>query len=401
MSTPKQTRRSFLSKMSLALAAPTVITSAALGNADQPAASERLTLAGIGLGGRGRHDMNDFMRHKHIVTVAACDAWTNPATVVARESNDRYGKGTCTAYQDFREACGRDDVDIVFCGTPDHWHGLITIEACKNGKDVFCEKPLSLTIAEGRAMVDAARRYGRVFSSGSQRVLGDYGKFAESVRSGVGGKVNELWVEVGGPSKRCYLGAEGEVPPDLDWNMWLGPAPWAPYNKGRLNFRPWRDYSGGSMTDWGGHNFGGGLNAVGKELEQPVKVIAPQDSRHKKLTYVFADGMELIHGNGGGGRLTAICEFGRIPDLKHSGSVDMPRYKGSGGIIGDFLHCVKTRERPFRDVEKAHCTAVVCHLGIICYRIGRSFDWDPATESSTDDEVNRLRSRTMRGEWTL
>jgi len=410
MNRHKETRRSFIGKTALALTAPTVITSTALGNADTPAASERLTLAGIGMGGRGRGDINAFMGRKDIVLVAACDVAMSRAEGVAKGANGRYGEGTCKAYQDFREPCGRDDIDLVFCGTPDHWHALITIDACKNGKDVFCEKPLSLTIEEGRAMVEAARRYGRVFSSGSQRVMGDYGRLAEAVRSGVIGKVSECWTSPGGPPRRCYLGAEGECPKDLNWDLWLGPAPYVPYNKNRWSgayglggkgFRTWRAYSGGMTTDWGGHKFGGALNALGKELEQPVKVVCKEDSDCGNPYVVFADGLKFVNGGGKPGPIWFKGEFGEVPGAKPTGPVDMPRYKGSGGINGDFVHCVKTRERPFRDVEKAHCTAVVCHLFNIAHEIGRSFDWDPATESSTDPEVNRLRGRTMRGEWSL
>lgn len=404
-------RRTALKGIGSMVGAPVVIPSSVLGNEKRAPANDRITVAGVGMGGRGRSDIHSFAQFREVQVVASCDVYRSRREQLVREMNQLYEGDVCRPYLDYREVCAREDIDVVFCGTPDHWHALVTIEACKNGKDVYCEKPLSLTVAEGRAMVDAARRYARVVSSGSQRVLGDYGRLARTVRSGIAGPISECWVDVGGPPQSCDLPGE-PVPDDLDWEMWLGPAPWAAYHPYRCGaayglsgkgWRTWRDYSGGVMTDWGGHKFGGAMFALGKEHEGPVEVLHPSDAEVPRLTCVFADGLKMyVGGNPRGEVLTFKGANGQVPGLRESGPVDMPGYKGRGGIIGDFLHCVKTREKPFRDVEIAHRTATVCHLGNIAFELGRSLKWDPKAEAClSDSEANRLLSRPMRWPWTI
>ena len=244
----KPTRRGFLKAAGAAAAAPYVLTSAALGAPGRPPASDRIVMGSIGLGGRGSGNMRGFLGRGEVQFVATCDVVQRKRDAAKATVDKKYGQTDCKAYNDFRELLARADIDAVSIATPDHWHALTAIHACRSGKDVFCEKPLSLTIREGRAMVEATRRYGRVFSSGSQRVLGDYGHLARYIRSGAIGTVQEAYVNVWGPSKPCNLPPQ-PVPAGMDWDFWLGPAPWAPYNRGRLNFRPWRDYSGGGMTD--------------------------------------------------------------------------------------------------------------------------------------------------------
>jgi len=359
--------------------------------------------------------MRSFLNSKDVQMVATCDVRKKHRDAAKGYVDSKYGNKDCTAYNDFREVLVRDDVDAVCCGTPDHWHAIITIEACRHGKDMYCEKPLTLTIAEGRAMVNAARRYGRVVSGGSQRVIGNYGRLAVEARSGIIGKVTEAWANLGGPSRRCYLG-EQPIPEGFDWDLWLGPAPWAPYHEYRCGrayglsgkgFRTWYDYSGGMMTDWGGHTFGGTLYGLGKLEEGPVEIIPPSKD-NKLLTYVFADGVRMYHGAGlfGG----AICYKGTHGTIGSRGTQGtgernnqpIENYKGSGGIYGDFIHCVKTRQRPFRDVERSHRTATVCHLGNIAYELKRPLKWDPIKEVFPDDEeANRMVDRPKRGPWTL
>jgi hypothetical protein len=409
LSGTRRTRRDFLKTAAAAVAAPYVLTSTALGAAGRLPASERIVMGAIGVGGQGTGDMNAFLGSPEVQMVAVCDVFEDRRQRAKGIVDKRYGSADCTAYNDFRELVTRDDIDAVCIGTPDHWHAIPTIWACRHGKDVYCEKPLSLTIKEGRAMVEAARRYGQVVSGGSQRVLGDYGGLARAVRGGAAGEVKEVYVEVGGPSRPCNLPAE-PVPPGLDWEMWLGPAPWVPYHRDRCSaaygggtgFRAWRDYSGGMMTDWGGHKFGGTLFALGLEATGPVEIIPPDGKDHQYLTYVFANGIRMYHAPGTKFNITFKGTLGQVPGRQPERAVSMPGYKGKGGIHGDFLHCVRTRELPFQDVEVAHRTATVCHLGNIAYWLGRPLKWDPVKELFVGDaEANRWLDRPKREPWRI
>jgi hypothetical protein len=406
----RPTRRAFLKTAAAAISAPYVITSTALGQGDIPPASERITMGGIGMGGRGSGVLRGFMGHGEVQVLAVCDVKKDARDNIKRAVDSRYGNSDSSEYVDFRDLIEREDIDAVVIGTPDHWHALNSVMAMKQGKDVFCEKPLSLTIKEGRAMVDTARRYGRVFSCGSQRVLGDYGKLDRQVQSGELGQIHKCYVNIGGPPMKCNLPGE-PVPEGIDWDLWLGPAPWAPYNAfrcgrayglGGKGFRSWYDYSGGMMTDWGGHKFGAAMFALGLDETGPVEIIPPDGEDVKLLTYRFECGVLMYHGGGGNVRMEPAQ--GSVPGLtweppKHLLQRD---YRGKGGLAGDFLHCVKTREKPFRDVEYAHRVATVCHLGNIAYELKRPLNWDPVKEEFPgDDEANRLTWRPMREPWRL
>jgi hypothetical protein len=403
--TNSTTRREFLKRASLAAAAPYVISASALGQDERPPASERIVMAGIGLGNQGGGDMRVFLRRPEVQYVAVCDVKQSIRDRTKDQVNKRYGNTDCAVYKDFREVLARKDIDAVHIATPDHWHAIITIEACRNGKDVYCQKPESLTIREGRAMVQAARRYGRVVSGGSQRVLDDHGKLAQECWNGEHGTIKEIFVQCGPPSTLCYLPGK-PVDGDVDWDMWLGPAPWAPYHPYRIgssysidgtSWRSWSDYSGGGMTDWGAHRFGGAMFAANVADQGPVEIIPPDGKDIKYLTYKFANGLLMY----------------RAPDKKEGLSVvgtpgetlppkPMPKYKGTGGIYGDFLYCVGTREKPFRDIEFAHRTATVCHLGTIAYNLNRPLKWDPVKEVFPgDEEANRFLDRAKREPWQV
>lgn len=404
------TRRSFLKGAFAGLAAPLVVKSSVLGEGARLSANERITMGFIGVGGRGHSDMVDFLRRPEVQGLAVCDVFASRREGAKGVVDRHHGNKDCTAYRDFRELLARKDVDAVSIASPDHWHAIISIHACRNGKDVFCEKPLSLTIREGRAMVEAARRHNRVFSSGSQRVLGDYGRMARAVRSGAAGEIREVFVDVGGPSRLCFYPGQ-PVPDELDWEMWLGPAPYAPYHPWRCGgayelggkgWRTWFDYSGGMMTDWGGHKFGGALFALGLEETGPVEVTPPDKKEHPWLTYRFENGVNMYHAPNSGKNITFIGTEGQVPGKQPEKPVEMPGYKGQGGITGDFLHCVRTREKPFRDVEIAHRTATVCHLGNIVYHLGRRIKWNPQTEEIVGDfEASCWLDRPKREPWTL
>jgi len=398
------TRRSFLRKtVSATFAVPYFIHCRAFG------ANNRITMGCIGMGGRGRGDMRAILGFSEVRVVAVCDVVSSHCNMAKAMVDRRYGNNECKSYNDFREIIARDDIDAVLIATPDHWHAIIAIEAMTHGKDVYCEKPETLTVREGRIMVETARRFGRVFSGGSQRVWGDYNWFHKMIYGGRIGEVMEGWVNVGGPSGPCYL-PPVPTPAEVDWDLWLGPAPWRPFHPTliRGGFRPYRDYSGGGMTDWGCHGFGGALFALGLHKTGPVEIIPPDGKDYPHLTYRFANGVRLYHGGGWGGILSFRGTEGEIPPRQKGAKrqtppdIYIPNYKGRGGIFGDFVHCVKTRQRPFRDIEIAHRTATHCHLGNIAYWLKRPLRWDPVKEEIVGDpEASRWLDRPKREPWCL
>ena len=397
------TRRSFLgAAAATAFAAPLFIRSTAFG------ANDQFTMGFVGMGGQGRGDMGGFLGFQELRVVAVCDVHEAHREQARKRVNDRYRNNDCACANDFREITERPDIDAVFCATPDHWHAPITVSALKNGKDVYCEKPETLTIREGRIMVETARRYGRVFSGGSQRVWHDYNWYHRVMWSGAAGKLQEVWVNIGGPSGECYLPAE-PVPPGLDWDMWIGPAPWRPYNHNLhpFNWRGYRDYSGGGMTDWGAHHIGGALFAAQLyDQPLPVEIIPPDGKEYRQLTYKYANGVRMYLGGAWDGPLGFKGTLGEVPERGKPRIPPPPTpiqgYRGRGGIFGDFVHCVKTRGRPFRDIEIAHRAVATCHLANIAFWLRRPLKFDPAAERFIDDEVaNRWLDRPRRAPWTL
>ncbi len=402
-------RRGFLKRAAVGVAgigAPAIVPASALGLEGATPPSERIGLAGIGMGGQGRGDLRGMMRFSQVQAVAVCDV-VGRHRQQAKDMVDRvYGNTDCTECSDFREVLDRADVDAVLIGTPDHWHVPIAIEAMKFGKDVYSEKPETLTINQGKELRQVVEQTGRVYSGGSQRVWGDYNWFHKMVRGGAIGEVTDAWANVGGPSGPCYLEAQ-ETPADVDWNMWLGPAPWRPFHQKLIKggFRPYRDYSGGGTTDWGCHTFGGCLFALDLHLTGPTEIIPPND-QHKHLVFKFANGQRIHHGGGWGGIINFRGSEGQLSEQdRRSGKLTVPdiyipNYKGSGGIFGDFLHCVKTREQPFRHVEAAHRTATCAHLANIAYWLNRPIKWDPDQEEIVGDlEASRWMDRPVRDMW--
>ncbi|MHB1036844.1 MAG: Gfo/Idh/MocA family protein [Pirellulales bacterium] len=399
-------RREFLkTATAAAVACPYVITSSALGADGRPPASERIVMGGIGIGNQGSGDQGAFLGRKDVQYVAVCEVKKGARNAAQNRVNQRYNNKDCKVYGDFRELLARKDIDAVHVATPDHWHAIIVVEACRNGKDVYCQKPETRTLAEGPMMIAAARRYGRVVSGGSQRVLEDYRGTVNKCWGGELGEIKSINVNVGPLSQPCNLPAQ-PVPDDIDWDMWLGPAPWAPYNSARCDgnfgtsggsWRSYLDYSGGGMTDWGAHHFGGATFAVDVRDLQPEEVIYNDDKNGKFLTYRYANGMLVYHNHPGMGNLQVVGTPGQKREPK-----PVPTYKGEGGIHGDFIQCCKTREKPFRDIAYGVNTISLSHLGIIAYELKRSLKWDQAKqEFPGDEEANRFIDRARREPWVL
>jgi predicted dehydrogenase len=424
----RSSRRQFLRTMAgTALASPLLIPATALGGQGRPPASERIVMAHIGMGWFGTVDLKLFLQSEAAQNVAVCDVDATKAADAKGLVDAQYGHHDCKIYADFREMLARDDIDAVSIATPDHWHAIPMIEACRRGKDVHIEKPLSLTIREGRAMVEAARRYGRVVQTGSEARSQASCRFAcELVRNGRIGQVREVYVGgVGGPSSLEILPAE-PVPPQLNWDMWLGPAPWRPYNRGYhpVAWRGYYDFSGGGLTDWGAHHFDLAHWALGMDGTGPVQVIPPDGREHKFLTFVYANGLRMYHVLSGKpdiemlSSVTIVGTEGRVglryggiektdpPSLMKevigSNEVRLHQCPPGGHECGDFLTSVRNRSRPGADVEIGHRSISVSHLAHIAYQLRRPLRWDPVTEEFPgDEEANRLCGRAMREPWRL
>ena len=400
-------RREFLKTAGAAgaaLAIPYVITSSALGDDKRPPASDRIVMGGIGIGNMGGGDQNAFLGRGDVQYVAVCDVRKGAREHGKGKVDNRYKNKDCKAYTDFREVLARSDIDAVHVATPDHWHAIMVIDACRSGKDVYCQKPETRTLREGPLMIEAARRYSRVVSGGSQRVLEDYRRYVNPCWGGELGEIKSINVAVGPLSQPCNLPAQ-PVPTDIDWELWLGPAPWAPYNAKRCDgnfgtsggsWRSYIDYSGGGMTDWGAHHFGGATFAVDVRELQPQEIKLEGDQGKKYVSFHYPNGMVIYHNN---------------PNMKHfqiestgqkRPAKPVPGYKGHGGIYGDFIECVKTREKPFRDIEFGVNTVALSHLATIAYQLERSLKWNAAACQFVDDEeANRMVDRARREPWQL
>ena len=400
----RSSRRDFIKTAGATIAAPYIITSNALGNDTVAPASDRIVMGGIGIGNMGRGDQGAFLGRGDVQYVAVCDVRTGVRNESKGKVDGHYKNTDCKAYNDFRELLARTDIDAVHVATPDHWHAIMVIEACRSGKDVYCQKPETRTLREGPLMINAARRYGRVVSGGSQRVLEDYRGIVNQCWGGELGPVKSINVNVGPLSQLCNLPEEA-TPPDIDWDLWLGPAPWAPYNGNRCsgnfstNGNSWRsyvDYSGGGMTDWGAHHFGGATFAVDVRELQPTDVVYSEEGG-VWVSLKYPNGIEITHNKPGMQNLQVVGTPGEKRESK-----PVPAYKGQGGIYGDFIDCVKTREKPFRDIEFGVNTIAVSHLAAIAYELKRSCKWDSVKQAFVgDEEANRLCDRVRREPWQL
>ncbi len=451
--TTNSSRRRFLRQTAQAAAAgiafPTIVPGSALGLGGKVAPSERVALGVIGTGNQGFNDIRSFLGDDRVQIVAVCDVnregpgyWEGkiggrePARRLVEE---HYGKGRasgeyrgCDAVVDYREILGRDDVDAVEVCTPDHWHAIPVIEACKAKKDVYCQKPLSLTIAEGRAMSDAVKKHGVVFQTGSQqRSDANFRLAAELVRNGRIGALKE--VRVGLPGGRNDYAKTGDwkapqpVPEGFDYDRWLGPAPDAPYAPARchVNFRWILDYSGGQVTDWGGHHPDCAQWGLGTDLTGPVEIrnakgtfppdplwntateysfeAVYEDGRVMKIANTERMGVTFVGSEGtiyvDRGKLET--DPGPLKDTKFG--PDAIRLYASDDHFRNFVDCIATRGPTAAPVEVAHRSITICHLGNIAMRLGRDrLRWDPTAERIVgDDEANAMLARPYRDPWKL
>jgi predicted dehydrogenase len=422
------TRRQFLkgaATASAAIAVPYVIPASALGKAGRLAPSERITMGFIGIGNMGGGHLGNFLGIKDVQIVAVCDVDAVKRADARQRVEEQYAAereaGTfagCEEYNEFEELLARDDIDAVLIAVPDHWHATVAIAACQAGKDVYCEKPLSLTIREARQMVKAARRYGTVFQTGSQQRSASNFRYAcELVRNGRIGKLVKVNVGIGAPSTEKYF-PEEPVREGLDWERWLGPAPWQPYNAERCSgsysggWRLVRDYSGGMTTDWGAHHFDIAQWGMGMDGSGPVEIHPPPERYGEGLEFVYANGVTMERGGANGILFTGTDgkvevnrgyfktwpeEIGTEP----IGPSDIHLYESPGHQV-DWLNCIRSRRRPICDVAIGASSVTVCHLANIAYWLERPIKWDPENQEIIGDEAAaRWLDRPKRAPWRL
>jgi len=410
------------------VAAPTIIPASALGKDGRPSPSHRITPGMIGLGSMGLRHVKGFLQEYDCRIIAVCDVDAARRQEALREIRQVYDDDGCAQYNDFRELIARRDVDAVCISLPDHWHAIPVIMAARAGKDIYGEKPLALTVAEGRAMCEAVQQSGCVWQTGSwQRSTWQFRFGAELVRSGRIGKL--LRVEVGNPETPT-IGPQPPMPvPDgFDYEMWLGPAPWAPYTEKRChwNFRWIYDYSGGQITDNGAHDIDIAHWGMGCDDTGPVEVEGsgefPTDGlwdvaiQHHVIAR-YANGVEMHIGDRS--RYPAgvrwIGDRGWVY-VNRSGIQTEPksllREPFSGGMARNlmdrqehrrnFLDAIKTRAECIAPIEIAHRSITVAHLGNIAMRLGRKIRWNPDTEEIMNDPAaTRMLSVAYREPWKL
>jgi hypothetical protein len=474
----RMTRRDFLGRtaaFSGMVAAPWIIPSSAAGTAGNVASSNRTTVGLIGKGIMGSGHLRRLVGDRDVQVLAVCDVDRLRCEDGKRRVEETYAadraSGTyraCAAYNDYRELLARTDIDAVVIATPDHWHTLLAIDAAKAGKDIYCEKPISITVRQGRELAETVRRYGRIFQTGTQyRSIPTVRQVCEFVRAGGLGKVKQvftLWTRLGGffgaprfgpyrhlmdveNSGKSYapldmtLPAE-PVPDGLDWNLWVGPALWHPYNPGyhknpSPGVVPWafcEDFGAASVTWHHSHSADVIQYALGAENSGPVEFIHPSSGEYPTLTCKYANGT-LLHlvdhwgmvkdlykavpptarlaGNFGG---VFVGERGWVTSMSTGGLVEGGPEKlfeqmklktrqvniGENNHHANWLECIRTRRRPNTDAEIGHRAASLGHLTIIAHKLGRSLKWDPAREEFLgDDAANRLCSRAMRSPWRI
>jgi predicted dehydrogenase len=390
--------------------------------ADRPTSpSERIRVASIGIGGQGGGNLGAHLRN----CVAVCDVDRNRLEAARLRVEKATGKAPA-AESDYRKILDRKDVDAVVVSTPDHWHALITIDACAAGKDVYCEKPLTLTIAEGRAIVTAARKYRRIVQTGSQqRSDAKFRLGCELVRSGRIGKIKEVRVGIPGVNFKGPAVPDSAPPAQLDYDFWLGPAPKRPYNEKRVHylFRFFWDYSGGQLTNWGAHHLDIAQWGLGMDESGPLTVEG-EARYHKEKWYEVPEWCRLVYTYAGGVKMTCgMSEKGGTTFIGESGTIHVNRgvlqstpaeivkqpladtdvrLYASGSHHGNWLECIRSRKAPICEAEIGHRSATVCHLGNIAARLGRKITWDPVKEQVLDDaEAQGMVRRPYREPWKL
>ena len=412
-----------------AIALPYIVPSSVFGADGTVAPSNRMLVGCIGMGSQGGWDMRGFFGRNEALVVAVCDIDVKRQKAAKAEVDQKYGNNDCKTYLDFRDVIGRADIDILSIAVPDHWHSIPAIMGAEAGKYIHAQKPLARTIREGRAICDAVKRYGVVWQTGSwQRSVYNFRRASELVINGRIGKVSR--VEIGLPTGESAKNNPVQpVPEGVDWDFWLGPAPYVPF-RGILHWN-WRwimDYSGGQLTDWAGHHIDIAHWGLGLDRTGPVEVEGhgsyPNDGMYNvpykyKVVTKYANGIEMTiandqqlpHGMG-------VCWYGDRGWIHVTR--DQPIHSNQPGVLDEvigpneihlyvsndhhqnFLDCIKTRRETITPAEIAHRSLTPALLGEISMLVGRKLRWDPDKEVIIgDDEASKMLSRPMRSPWHL
>jgi predicted dehydrogenase len=429
-------RRRFLAATGVVLAAPTFIPASALGRQGATAPSERIAVGVVGWGMQGPGNTGELLQIKECQVVAACDLDKNHLQSAVDTINNRYKNKDCKTHHDYREMMARKDIDAVMLAVPDTWHALVAVEAAKNKKDIYGEKPLARTIAEQQAIVNAVKMNNRIWQTGSwQRSQGPFRKAAEIVRNGLIGKVTR--VEVGLPGGHHDFAGTGKFmtpsdpPAELDYNFWIGPSRMEPYIKGRVHMN-WRwnyNIGGGQLLDWIGHHCdiahwgldcdaGSGPVEVEGTGEFPPKDAVWNTCTKYRVTCKYPNDVTMILAGGhgdirsgtkwigtegwvwvdrGGFDASNVDWFREIPADKYK----VKLYK-SDNHMRNFIECVKSRKPTITPAETAHRSAIPGHLGLIAMLVGRKIKWDAASEKIVgDNDASKLLTRGYRSPWQL
>ncbi len=392
--------------------------------------TDKIRLGFIGVGKQSHSLLKDLNKCPETVVMACCDVVSTKAAKFKGEAqafNDMKWKGEkfeVVAYNNYRELLIRTDIDAVVIATPDHWHAQVAIDAAKAGKDIYCEKPMALTVAEGRAMVKATRKYKRVFQTGNmQRSWRNFRHASELVANGYIGEIKEINVSVGPPVKALDL-PSFPTPDNVDWDMWVGPSLYRDYSPvlappvevdGYPDWRSYREFGGGMITDWGAHMFDIAQWALGMDESGPVEFIPPTQHAVIGLQMKYKNGVVLNHSNWGKGnavqfigtkgKIEVSREFLRSDPANivetEIKPTDKHLYK-SENHYQDWIDAIKKRTRPVSDVETGHRTSSLCNIANIAYTLQRTLKWDPKKEKFIgDDAANLMLTRAYRGKWNF
>ncbi len=416
----RRTMISLMAKTGAAVAAPWFIPSSARGRDGAIAPSERIALGGLGLGGRGTGDLRSFLENPDVQFVAICDVRKERREAIKQIADQRYGTSDCAMYRNMHEMLARPDIDAVLIATGDRWHTMASITAARAGKDVYCEKPCSMTISESRALADTFQKQGRLYQAGTQRrSIGNFLFAAELAHTGKLGKLRTVHANTLAPATtHNWLPAEPQPPEDaVDWDLWLGPCPWRPYNSAYVRGR-WRgyfDFHGGGILEWGAHTVDLCQWAAQKDHTAPVEYVP--DGEGVNCTY--EDGLKLVmrstgwmglgtcsvryEGDEGWIETGDSGQFAIYPEsLRTERTVFRQAGTDPSTHIRNFLDCIKTRKQPNSNSDVSARSHVVCHAAYIAWQLGRPLKFDPVNEEFLDDaDANRMRSRAMRDPWHI
>ena len=417
------TRRRFLgnaARASAAIAVPAFVPASVLGRGGAVAPSEKILLGAIGIGGRGEQVLSVLLDQEDVRFLAVCDVRDERRRFVKRLADTRYGNGDCAVHRDLRELLARDDLDAVLIATGDRWHTTASILASRAGKDVYCEKPCSLTIAECRALAEEFRRSGRIFQAGMQRRNVPNFVFAvQLARSGKLGRLRTLHANTRPPAtSHAWLPAEPEPPREvIDWDLWLGPCPWRPYN-GLYVRGGWRnnfDFHGGGLLEWGAHSVDLCQWANRADDTTPVEY----EPRGGTVEARYQNGVKLVmrdegwmglgtcsvrfEGDAGWVETGDTGQFRVFPEsLVAEATVPIETGTNPRAHVREFLDCVRARSRTKAGADVARRSHVACHAAYISWQLGRRLAFDPAREEFPGDpEANRMRSRARREPWEI